>query len=124
MSSVHVTFHCRVLTRFTCGITQRQRHGKKLNKAMVASFFTDTREYVSLLNYCCEYKFPSAGSCVEFNELPNASKCQKVQRKTHNIEHGTDRDAETEINSLACSISQLIFHEGFSPSPPPVFFRL
>ena len=63
-------------------------------------------------------------SCAEFNELPNASKCQKVQRKMHSTERGTDRKAETEINSLASSISQLIFHEGFSPSPPPVFFQL
>lgn len=42
----------------------------------------------------------------------------------HSTERGTDRNAETEINSLARSISQLIFHEGFSPSPLPVFFRL
>lgn len=38
-------------------------------------------------------------------------------------ENGTGQNmaqagAETEINSLARSISQLIFHEGFSPSPP------
>lgn len=31
-------------------------------------------------------------SCAEFNELPNASKCQKVQGKMHSTEHGTDRN--------------------------------
>lgn len=43
---------------------------------------------------------------------------RKTRGEWHRAEDGAGRSTETEINSLARSISQLIFHEGFSPSPP------
>lgn len=72
------------------------------------------------------WQFPKAGSLHVWNLMSCQTllNVRKTRGKWHRAEHGTGRSTETEINSLARSISQLIFHEGFSPSPPAVFSRL
>lgn len=67
------------------------------------------------------WQIPRAGSL----HVQNLMSCQMLLNVRKSRGKCTVQNmAQTEINSLACSISQLIFHEGFSPSPPPVFFRL